>query len=89
MITNSGKAVATAEADSEAKEIILTTRVNMARLRAKAKDIRDESKLKRENDLELETVKFKQALSNLEISKMENLAQIESGKFKKMMDVMG
>eukprot|EP01129_Flabellula_baltica_P005521 TRINITY_DN200_c0_g1_i1.p1 TRINITY_DN200_c0_g1~~TRINITY_DN200_c0_g1_i1.p1 ORF type:complete len:837 (-),score=259.88 TRINITY_DN200_c0_g1_i1:70-2580(-) len=84
-----GQATAEAKARAEAAQIEGEAAVKQAELSARAETIRAEASLAQSIANQEAEVEHKKALIDLEIQKARDLARIESGKFKRIVDAIG
>lgn len=84
-----GKSTAEAKALAEASVIEAEADVEQAKLQVKAIKIKEEADLELTKTKNIREIEYKTALSELEISEKQRLADIEAEKFKKTMDSLG
>ena len=88
-VKSKGQAIAEARAKAEAAEIAAKADVTFAQLQADAKRIRENAEIEHEKEKNIIDLAHQKQMSTLQIKKTNDLAQIESGKFKIIMDAIG
>eukprot|EP01022_Parablepharisma_sp_SALTPOND_P019222 TRINITY_DN324_c0_g1_i2.p2 TRINITY_DN324_c0_g1~~TRINITY_DN324_c0_g1_i2.p2 ORF type:complete len:830 (+),score=104.58 TRINITY_DN324_c0_g1_i2:3705-6194(+) len=88
-IKSKGQALAEAKAKATAEEISAQAEVSFAELKATAKRIRELSTLDYEKEKNLIEYEYQKNISERKIATATALAQIESGKFSKIMEAIG
>ena len=87
-IKSKGQAIAEAKAKAEAADIAAKADVTFADLKSKAKTIREMAQIEHSREVGTIELEHQKAMSSLKIRKTQELAQIESGKFKSIMDAI-
>jgi major vault protein len=87
-VASTGQATAEEQARAEYLEIEVKADVEQARLEAEADRITNENEMQSTRDLQKAEVDHQVALSDLMLKKAEALAQLESGKFKSIVDAI-
>jgi major vault protein len=88
-IQNSGKANAEAKALAEASLITSKAKVGLSKLNSEALKIETESKLKRDRETNRVEVDKEKRMSDLRITKMKAIAEIEAKKFEETITSLG
>ena len=88
-IQNSGKANAEAKAMAEASLITSKAKVDLSKLNSEAQKIEAEAKLKRDRESYRVSIDHEKKMSELRISKMKSLAEIEAKKFEEIVGSLG
>lgn len=88
-IQNSGKANAEAKALAEASLITSKAKVELSKLHSEAQKIETEARLKRDRETYRVKIDHEKKMSELRISKMKALAEIESKKFEEIVGSLG
>ena len=88
-VKSKGQAIAEARAKAEAAEIAAKADVTFAQLQSEAKRTREIAEIEHEKEKNAIELAHKKQMSTLQITKTNELAQIESNKFKTIMDSIG
>lgn len=88
-IQNSGKANAEAKAMAEASLITSKAKVDLSKLNSEAQKIEAEAKLKRDRETYRVDIEHEKRMSELRITKMKSLAEIEATKFEEIVSSLG
>jgi len=88
-VESSGQAIAEAKARAEASQIEGEANVTQADLRSQAGRIRSEAELEQTSKRQTQEVEHQAALNALELQKARALAEVESSKFKAIVDAIG
>jgi major vault protein len=88
-IQNSGRANAEAQALAEASLITSKAKVELSKLSSEAQKIETEAKLKRDRETYRVKIEHEKKMSDLKITKMKSLAEIESKKFEDIVGSIG
>lgn len=88
-IQNSGKANAEAKALAEASLITSKAKVELSKLNSDAQKIETEAKLKRDRETYRVKIEHEKRMSELRLSKMKSLAEIEAKKFEEIVGSLG
>eukprot|EP01022_Parablepharisma_sp_SALTPOND_P000075 TRINITY_DN1002_c0_g1_i1.p4 TRINITY_DN1002_c0_g1~~TRINITY_DN1002_c0_g1_i1.p4 ORF type:complete len:588 (+),score=121.21 TRINITY_DN1002_c0_g1_i1:19636-21399(+) len=88
-IKSKGQAIAEAKAKAEAAEISAQAEVVFANLKATAKKVKEMAEIEHQKDMNEIELAHRRQLNGLRINKAKELAEIESGKFKSVMDAIG
>uniref|UniRef100_A0A3Q2Q115 Major vault protein n=1 Tax=Fundulus heteroclitus TaxID=8078 RepID=A0A3Q2Q115_FUNHE len=88
-VESTGAAKAEAQSQAEAARIRGEAAVNEAKLKAEAQRIEAEAELQRLAKAREQELGYKKEMDRLEVEKKERLAQLESQRFKEMMDSLG
>lgn len=86
---STGAAKAEAQSRAEAARIQGEAAVNEAKLKAEAQKIEAEGELDRLSKAREQELNYKSAMDHLEVEKQQKLAEIESNRFKKLVDSIG
>uniref|UniRef100_A0A674CC82 Major vault protein n=1 Tax=Salmo trutta TaxID=8032 RepID=A0A674CC82_SALTR len=88
-VESTGAAKAEAQSRAEAARIQGEAAVNEAKLKAEAQKIEAEGELDRLSKAREQELNYKSAMDRLEVEKQQKLAEIESNRFKKLVDSIG
>uniref|UniRef100_A0A8C7WKC9 Major vault protein n=1 Tax=Oncorhynchus mykiss TaxID=8022 RepID=A0A8C7WKC9_ONCMY len=88
-VESTGAAKAEAQSRAEAARIQGEAAVNEAKLKAEAQRIEAEGELDRLSKAREQELNYKSAMDRLEVEKQQKLAEIESNRFKKLVDSIG
>ncbi|XP_047427480.1 major vault protein-like isoform X1 [Mugil cephalus] len=88
-VESTGAAKAEAQSRAEAARIQGEAAVSEAKLKAEAQRIEAEAELQRLAKAREQELNYKKEMDNLEVEKQERLAQIESARFKKLVESLG
>ncbi|XP_047212556.1 major vault protein-like [Girardinichthys multiradiatus] len=88
-VESTGAAKAEAQSQAEAARIRGEAAVNEAKLKAEAQRIEAEAELQRLAKAREQELSYKKDMDRLEVEKQEQLAQLESQRFKQMMESLG
>lgn len=88
-VKSKGQAMAEARAKAEAAEIAANADVTFAQLQANAKRVREIAEIEHDKQKNAIELAHQKAMSTLKIKQTQELAQIESAKFKTIMDAIG
>ncbi|MEQ2220701.1 hypothetical protein ILYODFUR_008061 [Ilyodon furcidens] len=88
-VESTGAAKAEAQSQAEAARIRGEAAVNEAKLKAEAQRIEAEAELQRLAKAREQELSYKKEMDRLEVEKQEQLAQLESQRFKQMMESLG
>ncbi|KAM4536030.1 major vault protein [Fundulus diaphanus] len=88
-VESTGAAKAEAQSQAEAARIRGEAAVNEAKLKAEAQRIEAEAELQRLAKAREQELSYKKEMDRLEVEKQERLAQLESQRFKEMMESLG
>jgi len=88
-VESTGQAKAEAQARADAAEIEGAAAVKQAQLKAQANEIEAASELERLTKAREAELNFVKAQNEIEIEKSKEISQVETGKFKKMVDAIG
>ncbi|KAK3097161.1 hypothetical protein FSP39_006955, partial [Pinctada imbricata] len=88
-VESTGQAKAEAQAQAERMIIECESEIEAARLKAEAEEIEHYAKLEAQAMLRSEELSFTKNQNNLEIYKEREMSNIETSKFKKMIDAIG
>ncbi|XP_015249721.1 PREDICTED: major vault protein isoform X1 [Cyprinodon variegatus] len=88
-VESTGAAKAEAQSQAEAARIRGEAAVNEARLKTEAQRIEAEAELQRLSKAREQELNYKKEMDRLEVEKQERLAQLESQRFKQMMESLG
>ncbi|MED6271818.1 hypothetical protein CHARACLAT_024202 [Characodon lateralis] len=88
-VESTGAAKAEAQSQAEAARIRGEAAVNEAKLKAEAQRIEAEAELQRLAKAREQELSYKKEMDRMEVEKQEQLAQLESQRFKQMMESLG
>ncbi|KAM9394046.1 major vault protein isoform 2-T2 [Pholidichthys leucotaenia] len=88
-VESTGAAKAEAQSRAEAARIQGEAAVNEAKLKTEAQRIEADAELERLAKARQQELNYKKEMDQLEVEKQQNLAEIESKRFKQMMDSLG
>ncbi|KAM4717537.1 major vault protein [Anableps anableps] len=88
-VESTGAAKAEAQSQAEAARIRGEAAVNEAKLKAEAQRIEAEAELQRLAKAREQELSYKKEMDRLEVEKQERLAQLESQRFREMMESLG
>ncbi|XP_054907810.1 major vault protein [Poeciliopsis prolifica] len=88
-VESTGAAKAEAQSQAEAARIRGEAAVNEAKLKAEAQRIEAEAELQRLAKAREQELSYKKELDHLEVEKQERLAQLDSQRFRQMMESLG
>ncbi|XP_016517168.1 major vault protein [Poecilia formosa] len=88
-VESTGAAKAEAQSQAEAARIRGEAAVNEAKLKAEAQRIEAEAELQRLSKAREQELGYKKELDRLEVEKQERLAQLDSQRFRQMMESLG